>query len=201
MIRTGVSCLLLSSSLALAQPIHEIPADWHLALASPSPITVKLDHFNATSGASSVEIAREGSSTTGFVALMQATDAADYRGRRVRFSGDLKTQDVKDWGGLWFRVLDARGKTLAFDNMQKEERRVTGDTDWQRRDIVIDVPDRAANVLYGVTLNGTGKFWADGLRLEVVDQSVPITAKSSTLNAKVWLPSPLSSPRNLDFEE
>jgi hypothetical protein len=78
LIRTGVSCLLLSSSLALAQPIHEIPADWHLALASPSPITVKLDHFNATSGASSVEIAREGSSTTGFVALMQATDAADY---------------------------------------------------------------------------------------------------------------------------
>ena len=201
MVRACVSCVVLLSPMALAERAHEIPAEWELMLASPRPITVKLDHSNATSGSSSALMAAEGSSSTGFGVLMQATVAHEYREKRVRFSGDLKSQDLKDWAGLWFRVLDASGKTLAFDNMQSKERRLAADADWQRHDIVIDIPARAAIVLYGVTLNGTGKFWADGLRIEVVDQSIPVTANHSAPSGKQPLPStPYPSPRNLDFE-
>jgi len=199
--RICVVCLALMSPLALAEHVHEIPRGWELMLASPRPITVKLDHSTASSGSSSALISSEGSSTTGLCVLMQATVAIDYRGKRVRFSGDLKSQNLKNWAGLWFRVYDASGRTLAMDNMQTKERRMPADADWQRHDIVIDIPGGAAFVFYGVTLNGTGKLWADGLQIEVVDQSIPVTARPTAPSGTQPLPrTPKSTPENLDFE-
>jgi hypothetical protein len=213
MFRTGVCCLFLLSPSAMAQYVAKppefavkgyvvTPAGWDLIVGSPRPITVEVDHSVFASGKHSASIAAEGSSDTGFGTLIQATDATDYREKRVRFSGDLKTQEVKNWAGLWFRVVDARRKTLVFDNMQKKERRMPGDSDWRRHDIVVDVPASAKYILYGFILSGTGKLWADELRIEVVDQSIPVTSDSSAPNVG-WLslPSnPPSSPRNLDFE-
>jgi hypothetical protein len=164
--------------------------------------TLTVDHSVFSSGASSVLLASKRSSASGYGNLLQATDAADYRGKRIRYSGDLKTQGVKAWAGLWFLVLDANAKTLAFDNMQEKERRVRGDTDWQRHDIVLDVPADGASVRYGVVLSGAGKVWADGLRIEVVDQSIPVTSDHSAPSANMPLPrKPPSSSRNLDFEQ
>jgi hypothetical protein len=201
MVRKCVSCAVLMSSMVFAEHVHEIPAEWDLMVASSRPITVRRDFSTASSGSSSALLASEGSSTTGFGVLMQATVAAEYREERVRFSGDLKGQELKNWAGLWLHVLDASGNTLVFDNMQSKERRMPADSDWQRYDIVIDIPARAAILLYGVTLNGTGKFWADGLRIEIVDQSTPVTASYSGPGGKQALPTALySSPRNLDFE-
>jgi hypothetical protein len=187
----------------MAQVPRELPAGWELALASPRPVNVQVDHSVATAGEASLLISSKGSSTAGFVALMQTTQATDYRGKRIRFSGDLRTREIKFWAGFWFRVVDARMKTLAFDNMEKKERRMPGDSDWQRHDIVIDVPVGAANILYGVVLNGTGSVWADALRIEVVDQSVPLSSKPFAPQGNL-LPltrTPPPAPRNLDFED
>ena len=56
-------------------------------------------------------ISSKGSSTMGVGFLQQATEATDYRGKRVRYSGDLKTQEAKGWAGLWFRALAMRRNT------------------------------------------------------------------------------------------
>ena len=202
MFRTCVICLFLLSSLALAQQAHDWPNEWEWNVASPRLYSIKVDHTVSSSGTSSALISSKGSSTTGIGFLMQATEATDYRGKRVRYSGDLKTQEVKGWAGLWFRAVDAKGKNLVFGNMEAKERRLRGDNDWQRFDIVVDVPARAANVLYGVILSGSGKLWSDGLKIEVVDESIPVTSTYSEPDP-IWplAKTPPSAPRNLDFEQ
>jgi hypothetical protein len=202
MIRPIVCCLSRFSSFALGAPASEWPAEWDLMSGNLNAYTLTVDHSVFSSGASSVLLASKRSSASGYGNLLQATDAAGYRGQRVRYSGDLKTQDVKNWAGLWFMVLDGQGKTLAFDNMQEKERRVRGNTDWQRHDIVLDVPAGGASIRYGVVLSGAGKVWADGLRIELVDQSIPVTSRHSAPSANMPLPhKPPPAPRNLDFEQ
>lgn len=72
-------------------------------------------------------------SVDGFATLMQRVTAEQYKGKRIRLSGLLKSQDVVGWAGLWMRV-DQRKEAVAFDNMQ--DRSIKGTTGWRalRRD-------------------------------------------------------------------
>lgn len=94
----------------------------------------------------------------------------------MKFSGFLRTEEVVELAAFWFRVDGSLSKgILALDNMQ--DRPVKGTTDWNYYSLVLDIPDNAASVLFGVLLQGPGKVWADGMSLEEVDRSVP-TPKS-----------------------
>jgi len=65
-----------------------------------------------------------------FGTLMQDMDARSFRGKRAHFSAFVRARDVGDWAGIWMRVDDAKGKTLAFDNM--EDRPIKGTSEWRR---------------------------------------------------------------------
>src|SRR5690348_6745206 len=39
-----------------------------------------------------------------FGTLMQTFRATQYAGKRVRFSGFVKAEEVQDWAGLWMRI-------------------------------------------------------------------------------------------------
>ncbi len=49
------------------------------------------------------------------------------------------------------------------------------DTDWTKREIVLDVPRDAASFNYGVGIAGPGVMWFDAPTMEIVDASVPVT--------------------------
>lgn len=85
-------------------------------------------------------------------------------GRKIRFSGSIKTQDVSGYAGLWWRADGPKG-TLAFDNMQTRAPR--GTTDWNRYEITLDVPPEIVNINFGVLMPGTGTAWFDDLQIEV----------------------------------
>jgi len=99
---------------------------------------------------------------------------------------------VSDWAGLWLRVDGPKSEPLAFDNMQ--ERAIKGDTDWTKYEIVLDVPDHAAEIAFGLLLSGKGQVWMDDLKFEVVGKDVPTTGKGLEKET-------VASPINLDFEE
>jgi erythromycin esterase-like protein len=89
----------------------------------------------------------------------------DAAGKRVRFSGYIKTEGItRGWAGLWWRVDGAKG-TLAFDNMQN--RGATGTTDWKRYEVELPVAAEATNINFGAILGGDGRAWFDGLAIEV----------------------------------
>jgi hypothetical protein len=120
---------------------------------------------------------------------MQMFDAGQYRGKRLRVTGFVKTLDVVDWAGLWMRVDGAAGQVLAFDNMVN--RPIHGTTEWAQYSIVLDVPATAHAVGFGVLLNGAGSVLVDDFAFDTVGSEVATTGTHG-------LP---SSPRNLDFEQ
>ena len=120
-------------------------------------------------------------------------DAERYRGKRVRFTGWLRTESVDHddgWAGLWLRIDGAAGRSLAFDNTEEEPVRETAD--WTRVAVVLDVDERAEALAFGFMLVGSGKVWADDLAFEEVGRDVPVTGDQ---------PRPLpKEPVNLGFD-
>jgi hypothetical protein len=168
--------------------LEPLPAPWFMAGRRPDDYEVGLLPASLSHDGHRVVQLRSRVSASGgrgdFGTLMQSFTAANYLGRRVRFSATVRTLEVTGWSGLWMRV-DGRG-ARAFDNMQ--DRRLRGTTGWTRADVVLDVHTRAESIHFGVLLDGTGAAELCQARFEQVDDSVPVTGG--------LLP---DGPRALDF--
>ncbi|GAB5516667.1 serine/threonine-protein kinase [Rhodopirellula baltica] len=134
-----------------------------------------------------------------FGTIVQAIQASKYTGKRIRFSGFIKT-DKTQAAGLWLRVDSAKRGTVAFDNMQS--RRIEGTNDWQEVQIVLDVPKDASVLTFGAILSGAGRLWVDDLSITVVDQNVePTRPPMQGKKQAIQIAGDLSErPLNLDFE-
>lgn len=176
----------------------DLPIGWLRAGSHPKSYDMGIDKGAGQNGKAAATIKSTAKKINGFGTLMQICLPDNYLGKRVRMSGLLKTQDVTDWAGLWFRV-DEKGtnKSSGFDNMKdgKKDRSVTGTTDWMRYEIVLDVPLNTSNLAYGALLRGTGQIWFDEIKFEVVDNTVPTTGKDK----EEMMPN--KEPVNLDFEK
>jgi hypothetical protein len=112
----------------------------------------------------------------GFGTLMQSISATRYVGRRVRFAAAIRTHEVSGWAGLWLRVDTASG-TYQIDNMH--DRPLSQSTEWLEADVVLDVPEQATSLHFGVLLSGAGAVDVAQPRFEAVSTDVPVTAKPS----------------------
>lgn len=91
--------------------------------------------------------------------------AQDAAGKRLRYSGYIKTEEVVNgYAGLWWRV-DGKDGTLGFDNMG--DRGVTGTTDWTKYEINLDIDSTVVNINFGVLMPGQGTAWFDALSIEL----------------------------------
>ncbi|MFJ3390810.1 helix-turn-helix transcriptional regulator [Lysinibacillus sp. NPDC086135] len=127
-----------------------------------------------------------------FATMMQQFKANEFRNKRVKLSGFIKTENVKQFAGLWMRVDNASEDILQFDNMS--DRPIIGTNSWNRYSIVLDVPENSAIISFGILLTGKGEVWLDGLSFEVVDNDIPTTH----IHFENHL---LEEPTNLSFEE
>ena len=164
------------------------PAGWILAGSNPTAYEMERDVSVTRGGLPSGRLASVKSSS-GFGTMMQSISVEEYGGKRIRFSAYVKTRDVKGWAGLWMRVDSDAKMPLAFDNMQ--DRPIKGSQDWTRYNVVLDVPDGAIGIAFGVLLAGDGAVWINDVRFEPVDASVPVTGKNTNASKK---------PQNLNFE-
>lgn len=158
------------------QPVSTLPAEpmptgW-MRIGSAA-FRVGLDRSVSRSGGTSGHIAASTASPDGFASLSQIIGADDYRGKRIRFSAYVKTRNASGIGaGLWMRV-DGNGGVLAFDNMQA--RPVLGTVDWMQAVVVLDVPEEAAGIHFGLLLASGGEAWIDDVTFEVVGTDVKAT--------------------------
>ncbi len=102
----------------------------------------------------------------GFGTLMTSTKPDKYIAKKIRMSAFVKTEKVEGWVGLWVRV-DEGQYSVSFDNMQ--DRPITGTSDWEEYEIILDVPKGSTGISYGIILAGTGEAWIDGLELEAIE--------------------------------
>ncbi|VAW43186.1 hypothetical protein MNBD_CHLOROFLEXI01-1975 [hydrothermal vent metagenome] len=127
------------------------------------------DNLSATIQAVSDESSGFASISRQYIAINQ------FLGQRVRLSGYIRTENVTELAGLWFRIDgQGRGNTLAFDNMSY--RPIIGSNEWQQYDIILDVPETGVTAIYyGFLLTGQGQAWVDDIQFEVVDEQMPTT--------------------------
>jgi len=171
-----------------------LPAGWFLSGKSPAlyhagldpewPGTVLITHRG--------ELAEQIRGDD-FCTVMQSVDATPFQAKRLRLSGDLRTEDVSTGATLWFRVDGPKG-TILFDNLEfrTENGPLKGNRDWTERSVVFDIPAEATSLHYGFFLKGVGKVWSRRFALDEVDTTTPVSANRSGI---------LPGPTNLDFRQ
>lgn len=144
----------------------ELPDGWFAASRHPQEYETGVDYTVVHSGEASGYVRSRVPDPAGTAALMQTFRADEVRGQRLRLSGYLKTEDVAGRAYLWLRVDGPERQTLRFDAMDGGP--IAGTTGWQACQVVLDVPEDAVAVSFGVLLEGTGQVWADDFQFETV---------------------------------
>jgi len=183
----GVFCLLLPLA-ALRRPAQTsteesgvAPRGWYLAGSKPANYVTGVDRDTVYQGRPSAYRKAKPSATEGFGTLMQNFGADQYLGKRVRLTAWVKSEQVEDWAGLWMRV-GKDSAVLSFDNMQN--RPIKGTNGWQNYSVVLDFPQDATGIFFGVLLTRGGSVWLNSVQFEVVGPGVPVTGSAPTARAR-----------------
>ena len=102
---------------------------------------------------------------SGMIVMVQTVSAARYAGGRVVLTGWVKTEAASA-AQLWLRV-DAGRTVVALDNMS--DRPISSTTPWTEYRLVLDVPDGATALAFGLLVHGGGRAWVDDLSLTLAD--------------------------------
>jgi len=166
-----------------------MPKGWLQAGSNTIDFEMGMDDTVSFDGSRSAYIKSLKPEVEGFATMMQTASVDDYLGKRVQLSISIKTESISGWAGAWLRIDGKDSKApLAFDNMQN--RAIKGSTDWKKYSIILDVPEQASQMAYGVLTMGDGNIWFDNLSFTVVDKSVPVTSEQKK-----------KKPSNLSFEQ
>jgi len=94
--------------------------------------------------------------------LRQTIKAADYRGKQLRFSGEVKVEQVEQQAGLYIRT-NKQAERLRPENV------VQGTHDWMRYEATVPVAEDALFIRFGLVLYGKGQIWLANAQLEVIE--------------------------------
>jgi hypothetical protein len=210
--RCGAVAKVLLAGLAVATAGStsraQVPAEWGIAGSHPDEYEMIVDQATKHGGAASATIrCKDRNPSVGFGTLMQTFKAEKYRGKRLRLTGYVKSEGVADWAGLWVRVDGIEKSPLAFDNMQN--RKIEGTAQWTKYSVVLDVPEDAAAIAFGLLMAGKGQVWVDDMAFDVVGPAVESTAleieaqdlpEDAKERRKANLRMLPGEPKNLGFE-
>jgi hypothetical protein len=161
-----------------------MPQDWGQASTGRSnkSYAIGLDPGMERNGRRSLSVrSLDDNDDTDYGSAMQVINAFGYGGRRVRFSGMLKTSGITGWAGVFLQsstspVVDTWG-SLAPADLPRGSASAKGSSDWHPVGVVLEVPDRPGSLVMGLALVGNGQAWLSDLKFEEVGPDVPVTAQ------------------------
>lgn len=155
----------LELSFETDQTAGEFPSGWGRC-GPKGPHEVVADDQHSYSGRYSTRISNADAEAKGFGGVLSKLPHKYVAGKRIRYSGYLKTEGIQGAASLWFR---ADGGAGAFNNMMmKEEDIVSGTQDWTRFSFDLDIPQETHNINFGAFLSGSGTMWVDDLDVEIL---------------------------------
>jgi hypothetical protein len=201
-IRAVAAALLMTLTVVAVVRVQApdlLPPGWERSdpLGSMSRYSFQLDGEIKRSGVTSVRIQSCEYAADAYTVLRQQFLADAFRGRRVRLVAYLRVADVSRWVGLRMRIAGSAAH-MVIDNMKDRSLRGTGD--WQRCEIVLDVPRDATLIAIGAIFLGQGTLWADDFEFAVVGDEVPTTGALFPPQAETVEPDLPRAPRNLGCE-
>jgi hypothetical protein len=188
-ITIGILSLLVMTTLFSFKNAEDIKG-WFLAGSAPAKYEIGVEADSEREGKVGFLKSTETKIKGEFGTIMQSFVPEEYLGKRVKLSAYIKSEDVKNWAGMWMRVDGEKGTTLSFDNMQK--RPIEGTKAWKQYEIILDVPEESINLAYGVLLMGTGRVWMDSFKFEIIKNTTPTTDKGTKDSLK--------KPTNTSFD-
>ncbi len=119
--------------------------------------------------------------------LLQVCKAGNYLNKHIKISAWVRTAGVIDHASFIFRVDDF---TAGMRPENVKEVNFKGNTNWQKVELSLDIPETATSFRYGVLLSDKGQIWMSNLNVEI-----------EPLNHNVMVPDYFKTPINLGFEE
>jgi hypothetical protein len=171
------AALSATALLALAQPIIPLDPPWMLSSENRSKFEAGQDANGFRRDSHAKFVRGKSTRAEDWATLMQSFSAAEYRGKRLRFQAQVRTEEVVGWSGLWMRVDCAERRSCAFYNSQ--DKPMSGTNGWTLRSVTLDVPADARSISFGVITGSSGTTWIDDLKMEAVDTRVAVDALPS----------------------
>lgn len=177
-----------------------VPDGWGFGGRSPDDYDMFIDTQLRHGGKASVSLLTLETVWQGSGTLQQQLAAVNYAGYRVRFRAFVRTNRVEGSCALWMRADSESQKRVAYDDMAR--RRINGTNEWKEYSIVLDIPEDAVLIIFGIVLYGIGQVWIDDCKLETVGRDVATTGDyTRPTPAHIELePDVRNVPVNLDFE-
>jgi hypothetical protein len=159
--------------------------------------TIFVDGKVVHGGRWSARIERGADSDGQFSSLSKALPL-DFTGRTIELRGYLRTEEVSGFAGLWMRE-DGESGFLEFDNMQS--RQLKGTTDWTEYSISLPLNADAKMLVFGFLSAGTGKTWADDLKLLVDGKPVWEAPKAAPATTALDLDHQFDNGSGIDLKD
>jgi hypothetical protein len=202
----ALSICVLAPHSGDAQGSDSLPAGWGKSGNRPTEYAATVDHAVYRSGRSSGQLRSLVATASGTGVLAQGIRADSLRGARIRVAAWLRARDVHEV--RFFARVDGPGTVLDFGNADGDP--LTGTADWKLREIVIDVPNDAIGVTFGIVIAGNGTAWIDDIMVSSVPKDTPRTGTAparETASAEMErmmrerYASKPALPQNVGFEE
>ncbi len=197
----------IALSFTFVLQAQTLPPQWRASGSAPDKYEMTLSQNAAYQGnyGASIRLTGQVETPDDFGTLIQAATAVPWRGKRVAMRAWIRTE-LADSAQMWLRI-DGVDRSLFMDNM--DTRPIVGSHGWQQYQIVMEVPQAAYYLVYGVFLVGGGHVEIDGMEFEAVPRSVPLSPgiykpwQLRLPRGVVYTPPSvvLDTPSNLDFEQ
>ncbi|MEP3200101.1 MAG: glyoxalase superfamily protein [Lentilitoribacter sp.] len=186
----------LSAKLHNIHELHPLPDGWQMSGSDVDFYEYGLVPDQKHTGVHPMVIRKKKDTPMlgdGFATFMQSCEIGEYRGKRVRFKGDIRAENCEGAVTIWLRADgNIPGQYVAFANMETraEDGPLRGTTGWTEREIVLDIPQSAESLHYGYYLRGDGAGYGCNFVLEIAEEHAVLTDGQSK---------PLKKPFNLKF--
>jgi hypothetical protein len=173
---SGLLALLALLALLGSAPAARAQQGWSLGgdAAEAAGYRVWIEPGAGRGGTAGVILQARDPEPDSFAVSSQYVGGAQYAGERIRLRAWVKVEEVTGWAALYMRFDRRQGEIIAFDNMRG--RPIRGSHDWRSYDVVLEVPEGATRMGFGILLAGAGKVWADDFTFEAVSREVDVTA-------------------------
>ncbi|MCP4211433.1 MAG: hypothetical protein GY764_08130 [Halieaceae bacterium] len=152
----------------------ELPTGWWRTGSHPELYDMGVDRNLQCNEMAVVTLRSREPTISGFGTLIQNCQARAFLKERLQLSATVSSENVVDWAGLWMRVDgEERFPSLKFDNMRN--RAIKGTNVWSRYTVVLDVPEEAVELSYGIYLCGAGTVRVANFQIERVGTEVETT--------------------------
>lgn len=184
-----------SLNLDFENSFNGSPGVWEFINAANNEYLQALDTTVVYSGRQSLRISSSTAPSSDKAYAYQEIPAALLKGQIVHLSGAIRTsQNNNGFATIFLEVDEAANGTVV--NLQPNA--PAGNSDWQVYSLSATLPADVTDILFGVTLHGSGTAWFDDLSIDVDGKPIVVSTTNAAPDEVRWVRQSATPFTNLD---